>query len=112
MSNFPSVPEIIYQQLGGNKFVVMTGVSNIQACASTLKMNLPRNKSRANRLEITLCGDDTYTLRFFRYAAPRFYKKTATFGNETIEELGKFEKIYNTDLQNVFTSVTGLYTNL
>ena len=65
------IADIILQQLGGNKFLVMTGAKNLVADGNTLRMTLPKNCSRANRLYITLDADDTYTMRFFKYTASR-----------------------------------------
>ena len=44
------VADIILEQLGGNKFVVMTGASHFVSDGNTLRMQLPRNISKANRL--------------------------------------------------------------
>ena len=56
------VADIILEQLGGNKFLAMTGAKNLLADGNTLRMTLPKNRSKANRLYITLDPDDTYTM--------------------------------------------------
>ena len=70
------VADIILEQLGGNKFLVMTGAKNLIADGDTLRMSLPKNMSGANKLEITLDATDTYTMRFYKYTAGRLNKKT------------------------------------
>lgn len=53
---FPSVAEQILLQLGGRKFVAMTGSKNFRADGNTLRMQLVKNQSGANFLHITLNG--------------------------------------------------------
>lgn len=107
-----TVANIIYNQLGGNKFVVMTGSKNFLDDGNTLRMTLAKNTSKANRLWITLEADDTYTMRFFRYTAPRFSTKTYTFSDEKITEVRTIKGVYCDMLQELFTEVTHLYTHL
>lgn len=106
------VADIILEQLVGHKFVVMTGSKNFLADGNTLRMNLAKNGSKANRLWITLDADDTYTMRFFKYTAPRFNSKTLTFTEEKITEVREHKGVYCDMLQDIFTEVTGLYTRL
>ena len=107
-----NIPEIILNQLGGNRFVVMTGSKNFVADGNTLRMTLAKNGSKANRLYITLDADDTYTMHFFKYTAPRFNSKTYSFTDEKITEVKTFHGVYCDQLQELFTEVTKLYTNL
>lgn len=62
-----TVPEIILDQLGGNRFLVMTGCHHLLGDKKSLQMKIPRNASRANYLKITLEPDDTYRMEFWRY---------------------------------------------
>ncbi len=105
-----TVAQTIYQQLGGGRFAVMTGSKNFLADGNTLRMALAKNGSKANRLWITLDADDTYTMRFFKYTAPRFNYKTATFTDEKITEVKEYKCVYCDMLQDLFTEVTKLYT--
>lgn len=111
-----NIPEIILNQLGGNKFIVMTGSKNFVADGNTLRMTLAKNGSKANRLHITLEADDTYTMHFFRYTAGgwRVNHKagTITEKKEKIEEVKTFHGVYFDQLQELFTEVTKLYTRL
>lgn len=106
------VADIILDQLGGNKFVVMTGSKNFVSDGNTLRMTLAKNASKANRLWITLEADDTYTMRFFRYTAPKMNTKTYTFTDEKITEVKTTKGVYCDMLQDIFTRTTGLYTRL
>lgn len=109
-----SVPEIILDQLGGNRFLVMTGCHHLLGDTDSLSMKIPRNASRANHLKITLKPDDTYRMEFRRYRDGCFsvrngkcYQTKAI--NETVQT---FDGVYFDQLQSLFTSVTGMYTSL
>ena len=111
-----SIAQTILQQLGGNRFVAMTGAHHFLSDGNTLRMQLPRNASRANRLWITLDWDDTYTMRFFYYrpGGTRIdYKRMKVHElreiNETVYEISG---IYCDQLQEIFTAQTGMYTHL
>lgn len=108
--------QIILEQLGGNKFIAMTGAKNFVSDGDTLRMTLPRNGSKANRLYITLDPDDTYTMDFFKYTPPMLkvnHKKgTAEFVECKEEDVKKFTGVYCDQLQELFTEVTKMYTRL
>ena len=106
------IANTILEQLGGNKFIVMTGSKNFVADGNTLRMTLTRNISKANRLYITLNADDTYTMRFFKYTASRFNSKTLTFTDEKIKDIKVVEGVYCDMLRDIFETTTGLYTSL
>lgn len=95
------VAQTILEQLGGNKFVVMTGSKNFIAGENYLRMNLTRNKAKAKWLKITLNGNDLYDMDFF--TADKEFNLTTKV---------KFEDVYFDQLQNLFTQATGLYTSL
>ena len=106
------VAETILQQLGGNRFVAMTGAKNFVADGNTLRMSLPRNASKANRLYITLDASDTYTMRFFHYSPARLNRKTYTWSDDKVKEIKTLHDVYCDQLQEVFIAVTGMYTHL
>ena len=111
MSNL-NVPNTIYQQLGGNRFVAMTGAKYFVGDKNSLRFKIGRNKSKTNTVEITLRGDDTYDMTFKRVTMPRISLKTGKNiegKNETIQE---FHGVFFDQLQELFTEVTGLYTHL
>ena len=107
-----SVADTILQQLGGHKFVVMTGSSHFVSDKNTLRMKLAKNKSKANKLDITLDDYDSYTMRFYKYTAPRRKPNSFEFTDGKVEEVAKFEGVYCDMLQDIFTQVTGMYTYL
>src|SRR5688572_12288544 len=54
----------ILQQLGGNKFIAMTGSKNLVADGNALQMHLTRNKIGAKFLRIEVTSMDLYTVTF------------------------------------------------
>lgn len=107
-----TVANTILEQLGGNKFIAMTGAKNLLADGNTLIMTLPKNMSKANRLYITLEADDTYTMHFFKFTPGRLNKKTFEFTEDKVVEVRTIEGVYFDKLQELFTEVTGMYTHL
>lgn len=103
--------EIILQQLGGSRFITFTGSHDFIDLGNTLRMTLARNKSKANRLEISLRGDDTYTVRFYRYTPMRWNPKRFSFSDPKTTEVKTLEGIYCDQLREIFTRTTGLYTS-
>lgn len=107
-----SVAEIILQQLGGNRFIAMTGAKDFVADTNSLKMKLPRNGSKANYCKITLEPTDYYTVEFIKYTPSRFYKKTFTYSEPKYEVLQTYNSIDVSQLVSVFEQYTKLYTHL
>lgn len=99
MNNF-QVAETIMQQLGGARFVMMTGSKFTTATKGGLNVKLAKNKSGANFMVVTLDANDTYTMGF--------YKMTA----KNIDVVSIENGVYCDQLQTIFTDVTGLYTSL
>jgi hypothetical protein len=89
---------IILQQLGGNRFIAMTGAKNFGFYGNTLKFQIPNRKARY--VTITLDDSDTYTMTF---------KKLVRVDLVTVAE---HTGVYDDMLQSTFTEVTGLYTSL
>lgn len=106
------VATTILEQLGGNKFLAMTGAHHLVADGNTLRMQLPKNMSKANRLHITLDWDDTYTMRFFKYTPGRLNMKTLEWKEDKEEEVRTLKGVYWDMLQELFAEVTGMYTHL
>lgn len=55
----------IFDQLGGDKFVAMTGAKNFDYCSRYLRFQLPpRAANKAQYVKITLRLDGTYDVEF------------------------------------------------
>ena len=96
-----SVATTILNQLGGNKFRVMTGPKNFMDHGNALSMRIGRNSSNSNYLKITLNDSDLYDVRF---------SKVTKMGEE--KSVREFNDVYNDMLVEIFESHTGMYTSL
>lgn len=94
------VATTILQQLGGNRFIAMTGAKYFTSYPDALVFRLPKARKQINVVKITLMPSDTYKMEFMKVRA----MKLTTI--ETVED------VYFDALQDVFTRVTGLYTRL
>lgn len=98
------IAQTILQQIGGRRFSVMTGSKNFTDIGKGLRMNLACNKTQANRLEIVLDeGTDTYIMKFYRQVITKDLEVKVT-------EVANYDMVYFDMLEEIFTSVTGLYT--
>ena len=95
-------PKQLLQQLGGNKFIAMTGAKNLafDKAKNTLHMKIGRNAKGVNHLRIKLTGADLYDMEFLQVRA----------GNVKVK--AKEKGVYNDQLQKMFTKHTGMYTSL
>ena len=95
-------PRQLLQQLGGNKFIAMTGAKNlaVDKAKNTLHMKIGRNAKGVSHLRIKLTGADLYDMEFLQVRA----------GNVKVKS--KVKGVYNDQLQKMFTKHTGMYTSL
>lgn len=91
---------IILQQLGGNKFLAMTGAKNLIGDNSMLMFSISGTKNKSNKIRITLNNSDLYNVEFFNIRGTN------------VKEISKFHNIFADQLQSLFTQETGLYTYL
>ena len=100
-----TIATTILQQLGGNRFIAMTGAKNLVAEENALIFRLPENltKNRITTVGIYLEPSDTYRMKFIRQeGAPTF----------AIDVVAELDDIYCEDLQRIFAQITGLDTRL
>ena len=95
------VAKTILEQLGGNKFRMMTGAKNFVDCGDALSMRIGRNKTSSNYLKITLNMMDLYDVRFSRVSLKG--------GERSVTE---YNNIFNDQLVEVFEKHTGMYASL
>lgn len=98
------VAETILTQLGGGKFVAMTGARAFAGSADSLTFKLPKSPSGIRGVRVTLTPDDLYTVTF--------YKWTGRVGASDFVPVLEREGVYADQLRDVFTAATGLYTSL
>ncbi|PHR91059.1 MAG: hypothetical protein COA69_13485 [Robiginitomaculum sp.] len=88
----------ILRQIGGNKFIAMTGAKNLVAGPSSLSFKLPNNfaKDGINHVAIALKPNDLYDIAYSRLWGTKF----APLYNST--------DLYCDMLTSDFTAITGL----
>lgn len=131
MTRNQEIANIILQQLGGNKFVAMTGAKQFVAIERGIRFRIGRNATRTNMMRITLRGDDTYKMEFIyirnlpnRYSLMTKYlgrgmdpleierKVKQQLDKQVVTVLKEYDGIYCDQLQELFTDYTKLYTRL
>lgn len=96
-----NIATTIFQQIGGNKFRIMTGATAFVSGTNYLSFRFKMCKF-TNMLKIILMDDDTYRMEFYKYNQRKY---------EAVM-VKEYNGIYCDQLQDIFTSVTGLYTHL
>lgn len=97
-----TVAKTILQQLGGNRFLVMTGAKNLVGSENSLAMKINgRNGAgkKVSHVRITLTPEDTYTVETMNV-----YGSKVTTVNTRLN-------VYCDSLRESFESLTGLYTS-
>ena len=99
-----SVGNEILAQLGGNKFIGMTGARNFVGGANSLSFRLPGSggftKNGINAVRIELTAKDTYKLTFSRIRG------------SSVSVVSERDDVYADSLREVFREETGLETSL
>ena len=92
----------ILQQLGGNKFIAMTGAKNLAYDKQKryFSFRLPRAKDGINYVKITHTAMDLYDVEYGRISGTDYKVITTSNG------------LYNDMLVSNFERTTGLYTRL
>jgi hypothetical protein len=101
------IAQIILAQLGGSKFVVMTGAYSFTSGELSLSMRLPTKLTKGvGGVRITLDPSDTYSMIAF--------KQKGSFAKGNFEVVESFNEsgIYCDQLTDFFTEATGLATSL
>lgn len=96
------VAGVILDQLGANRFMVMTGARDLVATSKGLQFRLPARFAvgGVNMVRVELEPSDTYAVIVGRYRALEFKEKA------------RAELVYGDQLQVAFTRLTGLDTHL
>lgn len=104
MSN---VAQEILAQLGGRRFIAMTGAKSIVNCGDGIRFKLPTGfsevngkKTGINLVHIRLTDRDDYTVRFGKMRGVN------------LSWLKEIDGVYCDMLQDIFTTETGLATKI
>ena len=87
------------KQLGGNRFIAMTGAKNFAVGPKGMSFKIGRNSKNVNYVRIDLKGD-LYNMEFIQMRGGKMKVKSKEKG------------VYNDQLQKMFTKYTGMYTSL
>jgi hypothetical protein len=102
--NETTIANTILSQLGGGKFVAMTGAKNLGNHGNALSFRLPGNpgfvRKGINYVKITLTAADLYNVEFGKIRGLKYSVL------ETVDGL------YHDQLGEVFRSTTGLETRM
>ena len=95
------IAKTILQQLGGNKFIAMTGAKNLGFTGKGISMKIGKNAKGVTHVTIDLDrGKDLYNIEFIKIRGP---KRTT---------VKKLKGIYADQLKKSFTQYTGLRVSL
>jgi hypothetical protein len=102
MQDKMQVAQTILEQLGGGRFLAMTGARDLVAAGDGLRMRLPRGlaKDGISHVAINLEASDLYTVRFLKAR------------NLKVETVAEEAGVYHDQLQMIFKLHTGLDTRL
>ncbi|EFN7651403.1 TPA: hypothetical protein U0S22_004429 [Escherichia coli] len=107
MQNYAkSVATEILRQLGGNRFIVMTGAKSFSyfdengECGLTFRLPSNFAMKGINLVKIKLDFTDTYQVKFSRVRGAE------------VKDISRFDNIYCDQLALLFTQETGLHTVL
>jgi len=98
-----TIANTILAQLGGNKFIAMTGAKNLIGGANYLSLQMPTTRiarNGINCLRVTLTPADDYKVEFIKIRGMN------------IKTVSEFDGIYADMLRDLFTRETGLETSL
>lgn len=98
MTTETTIAGTILNQLGGSKFITMTGAKSFLNLGDGLQFRIPTSKG-INSVRITL-KHDLYQVSFHKIKGLEFDTVEAHFG------------VYVDNLRDLFTRVTGLVTSL
>lgn len=95
------VATTILEQLGGGRFIAMTGCKHLVSDGDALQFSF-QGCQKANRCRIELTPMDVYRMKFYK------------INRRTMEcpEVKSYHDVYCDMLQELFTDFTGLYTHL
>lgn len=94
----------ILDQLGGSKFVAMTGANCFVGSETYLSFSLPARSAKRgiNKIKIRLNSLDLYNAEFLK----------VNLRKSEVSTVARYDDVSASDLQSLFTRVTGLDTHL
>ncbi|WP_025154757.1 hypothetical protein [Morganella morganii] len=92
----------ILSQMGGNRFIAMTGAKHLGFITNGLQFKLPARfaANGINCIQVILDPSDTYTMKFLKIRGL------------DCKKIAEIQGLFFDQLQEVFTEKTGLNTSL
>ena len=94
-----NVAQTILQQLGGSRFLAMTGARDLVSTEDSLSFRIPK-ANKVNRVTILLGDDDLYLVQFW------------SIRNLDARLIHESHFVFADNLRRTFTRYTGLETSL
>lgn len=96
------VANTILEQLGGGRFLAMTGAKSLMGGDRALSFRLPANFARdgINAVRVELANDDTYSVTFYRVRGV------------AVQTVASLDQVYADQIRETFRGVTGLEVSL
>lgn len=108
-----SVANEIIHQLGGNKFIVMTGAKDFVELPYGIQFRIGSTyNTKINMVRVFLNTDDTYGMQFIHYVKEYLNSTTGFYRPSQEKVINNYEHVYNNNLQEVFKLATGMDTRL
>jgi hypothetical protein len=95
-----AIAQTILAQIGGGKFVAMTGAKNLVAGQDYLSFRIPRSMDGVNYVKIKLTLMDMYDMEFGKIRGVNY------------SVIKTVSMVYNSQLGECFENVTGLRISL
>ena len=116
-----TIARTILTQLGGNKFIAMTGARGFSshdamtgAKGPALSFQLPSRfaKGGINYVKVYLTPADTYSVAFYKVGPQPSMKRMLQGAKQTITLVAEVDDVHVEQLRSIFSSHTGLDTHL
>ena len=108
--NTMSVANEILKQLGGNKFIAMTGAKRLSVFNEyALYFELPPNKTKAKVFVITLTPMDVYKVECFKKST---LKAQVLSNKPSLVLVKELDGVYCDQLKDIIEDWTGFYLTL
>lgn len=102
----------ILNQLGGNKFIAMTGAKDFFTNGNDCCFSIGKNPSGANRIKIVLDPDDTYTIQFMKFTSGWLDHKSLVYHEPKVQTIREVSGLYTENLIDTFVNTTKMYISL
>lgn len=97
-----TVANTILAQLGGNRFIAMTGAKQFVGSENSLTFKLAKIYNGVSHVRVVLDCNDTYNMEFLKWNNRQLDMKIVS----------RHTNVFCDMLQDIFTNETGLYTKI